>query len=68
MRGNRSGIETAAGRNPSLRCIYPPRERAAAAHGDTQPVMILQVARQGLADIPVIIGHGNDGDASIANG
>ena len=47
---------------------YPPRERAAAAHGDTQPVMILQVARQGLADIPVIIGHGNDGDASIANG
>ena len=37
-------------------------------HGDAQPVMLLQVARQGLADIPVIIGHGNDGDASIANG
>ena len=24
-----------------------------------QPVMLLQVARQGLADIPVIIGHEN---------
>ena len=68
MRKTVPGLKLRREEVPSLRCIYPPRERAAAAHGDTQPVMILQVARQGLADIPVIIGHGNDGDASIANG
>ena len=43
---NRSGTETTAGRNPSLRCIYPPRERAAVRHGDAQLVMLLQVARR----------------------
>ena len=26
---------------------YPPRERAAAAHGDAQPVMLLQVRAKG---------------------
>ena len=48
--------------------IYPPRERAAVRHGDMQLVMLLQVARQGLANITVTIGHENDGGASIANG